>query len=70
MRRVLQELVEEYSGDYYELFDYLRQVKIDARLIRTDYGVHAAFDLNAKCGAIVKRGGKVKLDEIAQEQGV
>lgn len=69
VRRVLRELLDECSGDYYDLFDYLRQVKIDAKQIRIDYGSHAAFDLNCKCGAIVKCGGGVRLDCIADEQG-
>lgn len=58
--------MEECSGDYYELFDYLRKVKIDSRQIR-DHGRWAAFDLNSRCGAIVKRGGKAYLDELAMD---
>lgn len=69
MRQCLRELLEECSGGYYELFDYLRKVKIDAKQIRHDYGSYAAFELNAHCGALVKRGGKVFLDELAQDHG-
>jgi hypothetical protein len=67
VRKAWRELLEECSDDYYELFDYLRKVKIDARQIRTDYGSHAAWDLNARCGPIVKRGGKAYLDELAMD---
>ena len=69
MRKLWRELVEECSGGYYDLFDYLRKVKIDSRQINTDYGKYAAFDLNSRCGAIVKRGGKAFLDELAMDYG-
>jgi hypothetical protein len=69
VRKPLRELLEECSGGYYDLFDYLRKVKIDSRQITTDYGSHAAFDLNSRCGPITKSGGKVFLDELPYDYG-
>jgi hypothetical protein len=62
------ELLYEFYDGYDELFDYLRRVKIDSRQVR-DHGSHAAFMLNTQCGSIVKRGGKVYLDELSQDNG-
>lgn len=61
-----EDLLYEFYGDYYELFDYLRKVKLDPRQIR-DFGRRAAFELNCACPIIVKRGGKAYLDEIADD---
>lgn len=62
------DLLHEFYDGYDELFDYLRKVKINARQVR-DHGSHAAFDLNLRCGGIVKCGGKTYLDELAQDNG-
>ena len=61
-----KDLFHEFYRDYYELFDYLRKVKLDPRQIR-DFGIEAAFRLNSACPIIVKRGGKAYLDEVAAD---
>lgn len=62
------DIFEFIDPTYYQLFDYLRQVKIDSRQINQDYGNRAAFTLNYRCPVVVKRGGQA-LDELAADHG-
>lgn len=65
---MMKEILYEFYGDYYEVFDRLRKVKIDSKQITKDYGSHAAFELNASCPIVVKSGGS-SLDILADDLG-
>src|ERR1039458_207403 len=60
--------MDSICPEYYELFKFLRRVKIDPRQINKDFGKQAAFTLNHKCPIVVRRGG-LPLDVLAMDNG-